>query len=480
MSGSQQARSPGPVLGPIHPNGPLRSSGPAEQVLQRPTGSSLSDWISMIVDHEHELMHVDDADTILQRPAGSSLPDWISMIADHNGFSPLDDAGTTVAKSSGAASAWVKAQNAKSGILPDNANVQRFQYKWRGLVTKVSKSIRRAMSAGGADKIKTRSCYNFTTIRIFMECDPDELCQDMFDHAPLRTQEVLGRESLKLKSLLDLPGRGDAEILPVMGAYVNIPGRYDESQIEQKAHPNYFFQVVGTCRFLKDSVDPKSAKAHEAYVGSSVAESYKGLAGRIRRHTLMSMREYLPENEETAQYRFTRAKDVVNNFRVAAVWDFDEDCRLPVLNEGLLITYLGLQNYGEDSERHPEVTFTHNRWLRQDLDLPNFEQYSLNRAWPLFQGIGEKKRRVETQAEIEAKISATRARRNRRQRERYQAKILDPDFNLAAFRSQTRTQALAAARRNALDPDHVLRKQARERARYLAKRNAVQAPPSAE
>lgn len=92
---------------------------------------------------------------------------------------------------------------------------------------------------------------------------------------------------------------------------------------------------------------------------------------------------------ETVHYiKFGNFHDVVSNFRLVAAWDPDEDRRLPVLFEGLLMTYLGLQTDGEDSPHHPLSTYQLNRELREGLDLPDFMGISLNRAWPLFAGIG--------------------------------------------------------------------------------------------
>ncbi|KAI1405270.1 hypothetical protein F4819DRAFT_8606 [Hypoxylon fuscum] len=55
-----------------------------------------------------------------------------------------------------------------------------------------------------------------------------------------------------------------------------------------------------------------------------------------------------------------------------------------ILIEGLIMTYLGLY-----SMHHPACTFKLNHSLRQGIDLPGMSSHSLNRAWPLYQGIAE-------------------------------------------------------------------------------------------
>ncbi|TPX16219.1 uncharacterized protein E0L32_004214 [Thyridium curvatum] len=99
-------------------------------------------------------------------------------------------------------------------------------------------------------------------------------------------------------------------------------------------------------------------------------------------------------------YQIARQPDNVMNFRIAGAWEPVTDVtggdgngpsrsshrRMPLLFEGILMTYLGLYLEGEHSDRHPECTYSLNKLLRGARSMPNFSASSLNKAWPLYQG----------------------------------------------------------------------------------------------
>lgn len=172
---------------------------------------------------------------------------------------------------------------------------------------------------------------------------------------------------LEPKDLLDLPE--DATTLLRGGVYLDVLGRYGLDQIERRPHPDYHFFKTDSVRSLKSGVLPASAEEFRLYGGSSILN----VPLRLHTHILeMNRPEDDKKQPECAHYaEFGNSPDVVSHFRLTSAWDQSDDRRFPVLFEGLLITYLGLQTDGKTGEHHPAETYELNRELRQGLDLPD-------------------------------------------------------------------------------------------------------------
>lgn len=102
-------------------------------------------------------------------------------------------------------------------------------------------------------------------------------------------------------------------------------------------------------------------------------------------------------------YDFIKHADTVPRFRIAGVWsnphglpeNSSQDLKklFPNFLEGLLMIYLGtydrvnrctVANLGP---LFPDASYTLVQKIRNSLELPQFRSASLNRAWPLIQGV---------------------------------------------------------------------------------------------
>lgn len=274
---------------------------------------------------------------------------------------------------------WLQQANKRSGIKPDDKDVLRFQDNMTQLVHRLSHIVRGAGAFHKVAEFLAKSTYN-----LFKSTDCDEICNAIFAHMPLQTQAILGKPDLQVKDLLRLP-EAVTELGPSMGTYLDVLGKYSPSCIEIKPHPHCKFVNLDGVRTLKAFVAPASATEFGLYDGS--ASGMGGLRKRVGDHFLEMNR---PDKKSSGVHYtlFGHHQDAVPNFRLTSIWDQEEDRRYPVLVEGLTMTYLGLQNEGEDGLHHPAATFEMNRKLRAGLSLPDFMSVSLNRAWPLYQGLG--------------------------------------------------------------------------------------------
>lgn len=281
---------------------------------------------------------------------------------------------------------WLRDQNKKSGIKPDDPFVKRFQQLMSALVHRLSAKCR--ISGTGKEfrkeQDKLNSALRRSTQTMLRNMEPADIYEPIFRHMPLKAQQILGRPNLAAKDLQGLP-KG-ATTLELPGTYLDVLGRFTPNQILREPHPDYRFIRIDDVRTLKPFVSEADALEIRLYLGSAIVT----VRARVRAHILEMNR---PDTDKkcphTAHYtEFGNLHDVVPDFRVTSVWEPEDDSRFTPLTEGLLMTYLGLQNSGEDGEYHPKETFALNLEIRADLGLPDFMRISLNRAWPLFQGIG--------------------------------------------------------------------------------------------
>lgn len=301
---------------------------------------------------------------------------------------------------------WLRAQNKASGIKPDDPDVKRFQQLMSEIVRRLSAKCRILATSKAARKEQSRvnAGLSWTTQAMLRKMEPTEICEAMFEHIPLLTQKILGKPNLEARDLQGLP-KG-ATLLNLPGTYLDVLGRFRLEQIKREPHPDFKFIKIKDVRTLKPFVSEATALEIRLYLGSAVII----LHNRLHTHILEMNR---PDNDkkypEAAHYReFGNRHDVVPDFRVTSVWEPEDDGRFTLLTEGLLMTYLGLQNSGKDSQHHPAATFELNLELRAGLDLPDFMGISLNRAWPLFQGfqsLSREKHTCENPAHPEGKDS---------------------------------------------------------------------------
>lgn len=266
----------------------------------------------------------------------------------------------------------------------NDEDVKRFRANWRELVSRLDSDIKAYKSLSVAEKEESRRAIHYSARKFFYNKGAQDISDNHLAHTPLIAQKILGNPDLAPEDILRLP-EGVPELL-LWGVYQIIPARYPLENIVNAPHPQYEYIVIDTVRFLRDGVDPLSAKEFMSYAGSATNNSH-GLRRRGQQHTLEVNRDELKSELEVHKYGIQ--KDVVNHFRVTSAWDRDDDAdpRYPESYEGLLMTYLGLQLYGTDGKNHPMASFRLNQRLRLGLDLPDLSGFSLNRAWPLLQGL---------------------------------------------------------------------------------------------
>lgn len=122
-------------------------------------------------------------------------------------------------------------------------------------------------------------------------------------------------------------------------------------------------------RSLRDGIDPASAEEFQSYTGSATNRE-KGLRQRGKRHIIEFHRDELKST--SAVHAYGIEKDVVNHLRVTAAWDQDDvdGVRYTCSYEGLLMTYLGLQNSGNDGT-NVNICTGKTRWYTYTLLAPN-------------------------------------------------------------------------------------------------------------
>lgn len=268
----------------------------------------------------------------------------------------------------------------------NDKDIKRFRANWRELVSRLDRIIKGYKGLSDSQKTEFKRSLHYSVTRFFHMKGPEDISDNHIAHTPLIAQKILGNPDLAPEDLLRLP-EGVPELL-LWGVYQIIPARYPLENIVNAPHPQYEFRLIDTVRSLRDGVDPLSAKEFMSYTGSAI-NNENGLRTRVHKHTLETNRDEL--KSDLAVHKYGNQKDIVCHYRITSAWDRDDDTdpRYPPSYEGMLMTYLGLQLYGTDGENHPMATFRLNRRLRLGLDLPDLSGFSLNRAWPLFQGFSK-------------------------------------------------------------------------------------------
>lgn len=265
--------------------------------------------------------------------------------------------------------------------FPDDEDIKRLDLKITVLINDLSERFRKANKM---EKLWLRDRIHGSTVALLGGVNPDEIRREILGHnAPPHSK---GPREIGLAAPGSVGVARGRHFAAVAWCLCRYPCRHHHTQVKRGDHPDLNFKVLDGVRLLRDNVSPAGAKEYHVYVGSSVSDVKNRVQTHIREMNRPAGEKRCPDVVHYVE--FGNDRDVIPNFRLPAAWSSDEDSRFPVFCEGLLITYLGLQLNGRDSDNHPLVTFEFNRELRQGLDLPDFMGISLNRAWPLWKGIG--------------------------------------------------------------------------------------------
>ncbi|KAI0191661.1 hypothetical protein EV127DRAFT_337745, partial [Xylaria flabelliformis] len=187
-------------------------------------------------------------------------------------------------------------------------------------------------------KLKEEREIATSTRSFFLRVD-ESFTSRIFNAMPLQAQKILGKKDFDAVDLLNLPRFDDT--INHWIVYLDLPARVDLESVEWVD----FGRTGRQYRQFKKGADETRCSEMRCYVGSSVNKN--GGQVRIRQHQSESGKS--PENAKhhSQHYDFIRQKDVVTNFRVAALFDKasedDSAATQPVqVLEGLLMTYLGL------------------------------------------------------------------------------------------------------------------------------------------
>ncbi|KAG9251043.1 uncharacterized protein F5Z01DRAFT_693364 [Emericellopsis atlantica] len=220
-----------------------------------------------------------------------------------------------------------------------------------------------------------------------------DLQQEVFSHMPRMAQKILGKKDLKPVDLLDLP------LFPSMykhrAAYLNVPTRIEAYKITRGDSPwtKAKIRVPVNEQALQTPLDTR------VYAGSTNATL--GGYTRVGAHERATHGDKSQNHDLAKHYKFASQPDVVLNFRLVATWsnpfaaenpgDQDLTRWLSVFVEAMTITYLGLYNRSDRcaslGSLFSRASYELSDSLRKGVDLPAFGEHSLNRAWPLMQGV---------------------------------------------------------------------------------------------
>ncbi|KAL7789673.1 hypothetical protein V8C43DRAFT_323325 [Trichoderma afarasin] len=306
------------------------------------------------------------------------------------------------------AARYVQEYNEAHPVDEDDEDVQRFDKNFSLLTNAVcewaEESSKSWYSQPRQHREMTMSFYN-----LFRRTatKPDNLVQICLSGMPRQTRKVLGRADLKAADLLDLP------TVPVECrhrlAYMDIATQLPEDQLCRVANRHLSRRLY---KAAKPSANLKEASKISLYVGSSTR--IEGSRARMREHEDAS-NGYMPAG--SMHYRETSKPDVLLNLRMLGVWqnpyaddsyDGQDVARwIAPMVEGLMMVYLGLYTEKNIAKSHPEIftpsSFVLKNRIRRGIDLPDFANVSLNRAWSLCQGVRGGTKRVQVCANPECR-----------------------------------------------------------------------------
>lgn len=222
---------------------------------------------------------------------------------------------------------------------------------------------------------------------LLMKINPQELAPELLSHMPNKSQQVLGRSQLKPIDLLDLP-KVEERLMHRL-TYLDVPARVGSSNITNAPSTLVPDTLVG-------SPAPRATSARsmgtKGYFGFTMAR--RGGHHRPRKHEKEANRV----GELNLHYRFSRQADVVPDSRVVGAWTNPQFIKgrgvkrdvsrwLPVFLEGLIMVYLGTYHQNRRPSIASDASYELVDEVRYGMGLPDFHAHSLNRAWPLVQGV---------------------------------------------------------------------------------------------
>lgn len=292
---------------------------------------------------------------------------------------------------------WLAQYNKAHPVSDDDADLCRFQHNMETIIRRLcdwarGPGIREWVKLHRAEREMAQRFRSFLA-----KIKAEQLVGNFTSHMPRQSQKVLGKVDLRPIDLLDMPEV--PTIFPHRGVYVNIPIRVP---IEDVAQVVSHLADGRTVKGLRAGAQFPPSSDTRVYVGSTLA--YRGLNERLRQHEAQINKAF---NVSAEHYRFAAQRDVIPNFRMAGTWQNphlveglelrDTERWVVVLFEGLLMTYLSLYDkVGGIAD--PSVlsgamgirtksSFVLNEQLRAGIELPEFGSVSLNKAWPLVQGV---------------------------------------------------------------------------------------------
>ncbi|RSM09779.1 hypothetical protein CDV31_007519 [Fusarium ambrosium] len=294
---------------------------------------------------------------------------------------------------------WIRRCNETNPVPDSDRDLKRFQRRMKSLIDRQvhyarsdeDGTIDAWMKKQRGDREMTRGFRS-----LLLNMDPQTLADNVLGHMPRLTQKLLGQgpddmDPTSLLAMPEVPGNFLHRL-----TYLDIPVRVGAGNIVRRPSKFVRSRVV---KSIATGIDVDPSMESMIYVGSTLYR--KGGWHRLQTHEKESNRG----PGHSLHYGFSGQHDVVSNFRVAGVWsnpyvlqkreDVNQDVErwLPVYLEGLLMIYLG--TYHRKNRLHSEklkslfseASYELADKMREGLQLPDLHNHSLNRAWPLMQGV---------------------------------------------------------------------------------------------
>ncbi|KAF5714304.1 hypothetical protein FMUND_7484 [Fusarium mundagurra] len=336
--------------------------------------------------------------------------------------------GPAVAKT---AKAWIQDFDAKHPVPADDPDLQRFAGRMELLTRRLCQHARSGDMAAWYRLPQEEQDMSVGFKTELRKVDPVHLLHQGLSHMPRKVQQGFGKQDLQVYDLLSLP-EFPVEC-PYHIVYVDVSTRVGKANIIQRVSP-----IVGprARRLVKGSSKYDPSMDTTIYIGSSTSSD--GGYARLREHELAANGNRKHTNKH---WDFIKQEDVVPNFRMVGLWDTpgvlnQDDPYLPLFWEGLLMVYTGTYHM---SHRTPGISpilsissYQLVQELRTSLPLPDFHMQSLNKAWPIKQGLpirSEAERQAilaQKQADKEAKSAAQRAQQKVVAKSAAWAQLLEP------------------------------------------------------
>lgn len=351
------------------------------------------------IDDDEPIVNDSDADTDDDEEVGADTVGAKRAKATRQ-RGPSQSAKRQCRRATQTAEQWLHQCNQTCPVAEDDEGMHRFQKGIAKLIQRLcewarseaDESIGDWMNKDPTDRAMTRG-YRQMLLRVGHE----ELTEEILQHMPRKSQQVLGKKDLDPVDLWEMPEVPNDFLHRL--TYLDVPMRVGIQNIEQGLSKLARGKMV---KAVKANVNIQASMEAKVYVGSSLDP--RGGQKRLQVHEYETNRPSTPRTD-TLHYRFTRQDEVVPHFLLAGAWsnpsaveedgDQSQDLKraLPHFLEGLLMVYLGTYDLvnrcttGSSARHFPDASYTLTKELRRDLELPQLSSASLNRAWPLVQGV---------------------------------------------------------------------------------------------